>query len=338
MMLEIVIGTMIASTISIILMNALGQMTKVSQQVDEMYERSSQLMMIHHQFERDIIGMCVPLQAILKEETTPAVKNESNQPEKQSTAQKKDDKNRPQTPIKKVFYASNTDTQQMQQLTFITNNPLPRYWQGTVGSANPKIARISYYLEPSKDNPQSLILMRKESSDLNATSVQQDNNTKAYAVASHIQSFSLTFSYETVNSDDKKTTAPKTETAQVKEWNSDELLKKNEKKDPKQYNSLLPRSITISGSLWNQTFTHTVPFCLTVPILSNGFNATIVYEPKKDPSTPNKNISPPKPELFGLNTHQKDNGIRIATDGRFSKMPQAPTVQIPFSHIEFATN
>ncbi|RTL07490.1 hypothetical protein EKK58_01940 [Candidatus Dependentiae bacterium] len=345
MLLEVVIGTMIASAISIILMNALGQMTTISQQVDQMHETSFQLIMIHHQFERDIMGMCVPLQGVVKEEqkssTTATNQNEQKQTDAKNAAPK-------QKHIPKIFFAAMSDTQQMQQVTFITNNPLPKYWQGQVGNASPKIVRIVYYLQPSKYNNQSFALMRQESADLASTAFGTETNSKAYAVADHIQSFSLTFSYQTIKEGSPKTSAPKTESAQVHSWNSDELLEQAKQPNAKKYSSLLPYSITISGALWNNSFTKTVPFSLTIPILSNGFNTAIMYEPKKDekkqanqPQAPQQKEKAPSLEITSMKDAIKalggpaDGNIVITSDSSFA-MPsflQAPVVHIPFDSI-----
>lgn len=345
MLLEVVIGTMIGSAISIILMNALGQMTKISQEVDEIHEKTFQLMMLHHQLERDIIGMCVPLQGIIKEE-----KNSDARPTNQIDQKKAGPK---QKRIQKIFFAAISDTQQMQQLTFISNNALPKYWQGQVGSASPKIVRIVYYLQPSQHNNQSFTLMRQESADLNSTSFGQESVAKAYAIADHIQSFSLTFSYQTIKEGSPKNNSPKTESAQVNSWNSDELLESANKQNAKKYSSLLPYSITIAGALWNNSFTKTMPFSLTIPILANGFNAPIIYEPKKDEKkqtnaapTPQQKEAPPALEVTSMKEAIKalggpTDGNIIITSGSPSLMPpflQAPIVQIPFDTITIGSS
>jgi type II secretory pathway pseudopilin PulG len=347
MLLEVVIGTMIASIISMILMNALGQMTAISQQVDEMYERTFRLMMLHHQFERDIIGMCVPAQGIIKEEKSTTAQNKTSPAETNSA--KKTAQTVQQKPIKKIFFAAVSDTQQMQQLTFITNNPVPHYWQGTVGSAKPKIVRVVYYLQPDKEHPESLTLIRQESAELHAIAFGKDAPTaKAYAVADHIQSFSLTFSYETVQEGDKKTTTPKTQSAQVNRWNSDELLDtKKEEGIEKKYASLLPKSITISGALWNQTRTKTVPFSLTIPILANGFNAPIAHPstkntPAQQSEKEEQHMMPVTLEVDSMKEAIQALGgstesAIILSDGlNHNFAVQAPVVEIPYDHIQIA--
>jgi hypothetical protein len=353
MLLDVVIGTMIASVISMILINALGQMTAISQQIDDMYEKTFRLIMLHHQFERDIIGMCVPAQGIIKEEKQTTVENtiastETTNSTKQSTAQTIQQK-----PIKKIFFAAMSDTQQMQQLTFITNNPVPQYWQGTVGSAKPKIVRVIYYLQPDKEHPESLTLMRQESADLHSTAFGKDATAKAYAVADHIQAFSLTFSYETVEKDKKA--MQKTESAQVNRWNSDELLDTKKEAAEKKYASLLPKSITIAGALWNNTRTKTVPFSLTIPILANGFNAPITHpsaknEKEKAAQQSTKEQQPTIPIALEVDTMQEAikalGGSTESTEMILSDGPQkikkqnytiqGPVVEIPYDHIQIA--
>lgn len=353
MLLEVVIGTMIASVISMILMSALGQMTKISQQVDEMYERTFQLIMIHHQFERDIMGMYVPLQGITNEE--PSNSEKKNVQDKNNSATK--NKLVKQKQIKKIFSADISNTQQMQQLTFITNNPLPRYWQGQVGTANPKIVRVIYYLQPSKENAQSFVLMRQELADLYITNVENGSSAKAYPIADHIQSFSLTFSYQTIKEGNTKNVNVKTESAQVNSWNSDELLEKKNQNNPKKYFSLLPYSITISGYLWNQTYTNTTPFSLTIPILANGFNAPIIYEqPKQDPKKQLPEKEPQEPSdqkeqsvaleikdmkeiIEALGGTTGENIVIVSDSNSTKKQPfiQAPIVHIPFDSITIGT-
>ncbi|HTM06696.1 MAG TPA: hypothetical protein VL201_05675 [Patescibacteria group bacterium] len=355
MLLEVVVGTMIASVISMILMNALGQMTQISLQVDEMYEKTFQLMMIHHQFERDIMGMCVPIQGVLKEEK-PTIDNNKNADRGKNTSQKGTPSVQKQS-IKKVFFAAMSNTQQMQQLTFITNNPVPQYWQGTVGSAKPKIVRVLYYLQPDKLHPESLTLIRQESTNLHAVALEKDaTKAKGYAVANHIQSFSLTFSYETVQSDTK--TAQKTEPAQVNSWNSDELLDAAHKKEQstKKYASLLPKSITIAGALWNQNYTKTTPFSVTIPVLANGFNAPLMYEPdknqkpqpasdqsKKEQSSPNPvalEVDSMEEVIKAFGGQTQGTGIIVSDVPKkmykHNSLFQAPVVEIPYDHIEIA--
>lgn len=370
-LLEVVVGTLIASMITGVLMNTLSHMTKMSALVDGMANQVLQLTMIQHQFERDVSGMCVVHQAIIeeKEEQLQNKKqngqNEDNQAiEKNQNKAKSDvDKTKQAVPrLKKVFFVALGQENQMQQISFITNNPLPSYWHGTVGNAKPLKVRVVYFLKPDPQHQGSFILMRQESSNLLLDSFK--DTVTAYEIADHIASFSLMLSYDTIQKEEKSKDAkspmqsvqsnkPKTTIATVAQWDSDELLSKDN-----EYYSLLPRAVTVEGQFWSSSYRYKEPFKMTIPVAADGFNAVIKHKPKAPEKTADQSKQEDGTELSEKNqkhTLQQKNSTKSPIAGlsevpitladasshmQFPMMPlpawHAPLVEFPAATIELA--
>jgi hypothetical protein len=164
--------------------------------------------------------------------------------------------------------------------------------------------------------------MRKESVQLD---ISAQESTKAYAVTDHIQSFSLIFTYETVTQEKEKTESQKkSNAATVNSWNSDELLT-----GENTYASLLPSSISIQLQLWNDAYTNTTPFAMTIPIVSNGFNALIVRKPK---STPPQSVSTPAAPVEQLSQNQPTLEIDSMKE-ILKNVPTSPTKPMHMARI-----
>ena len=249
LLLEMVIGTLIASMISMVLMNTLGYMTKMSAVVENMADQALQISIVQHQFEKDVMGMCVVNQAVIEDDQDEQKKNKSvsteqkensgEQKEQQSNASLQKKERVPR--LKKLFFVSIGQENQMQQVSFITNNPLPQFWQGSVGNAKPLRVRVVYFLKPDPQHQGSFMLMRQESTDLLIESFK--DKVPAYVVADHIASFSFTLSYDMVQKEEAKdqknqkqaVQKNKTTTSTITHWDTDDLLTKEN-----EYYSLLP--------------------------------------------------------------------------------------------------
>lgn len=192
-LLELIVATLIASLLSAVLLTALSQSTRVQTSVDTTVDMSERIGIVVSQFEKDLAGAFVPVQAE-KSDIAEAMQEKSDEGQKSSsttadkTSEKKGEAKKPK-PIEKIFYGTNKDGM-LDTLTFITNNPLVVFVGKDVGTVKPKVVRVQYTLKPDPENKNSFTLFRQESNELD---LAEYKNVRPYEVIGGIKKLSATY-------------------------------------------------------------------------------------------------------------------------------------------------
>ncbi len=231
-LIELLLAVSFSLILITTLFNSFFQMTRVVHSADQLMDNDTRISTINNQFERDISGIFVPVQAIteaIQPQTTPG--SAQAQPEKKSQ------------PLQKVFYSTNKENV-VSALTFITNNPIRIYEKNKQGTSKPCIVRVVYTLVKEKEAENSYALMRQEGTDLNydAYKAKASKPIIAYQLAERIKSITVEYKVpEQKNSKASEDNNPiKYDTH--KEWPG----KQQADKPP-----LIPQFITFKMILWD---------------------------------------------------------------------------------------
>lgn len=290
-LIELMIATALSSMIGALLIAALYQGARSQTAIDSLFDASLRIGIVNNVMERDLMGAFVPMQARIKEE-----KEEQEEAQDKKTTQKKDtDAKKADTkkgqeaekqtvskpaekPLEKIFYAT-PKGENLDVLTFVTNNPIEIFVGKDTGIAKPRVVRVQYrlQLENEKESKDTFMLMRQESAELD---LSKFNTTRAYEVIGGIKSFAVTYTARITkkeaqpnnaqpkspsNAQQKSATPPagaQKEAAQpkityeyktTKEWVSEqaqENQKKEEEAPPR-----IPYRVEIKMVLWNKQHT-----------------------------------------------------------------------------------
>lgn len=160
-LMEILIGTAISMIVSTLLIGSLYQTNKTQLAVDRFVDVSMQASLLHYQFEHDVIGAFVPIMDLVETAT-----DKEGQPEKEESVKKMSTSlSTEKKALEEVFYGVNKN-ENLDRLTFITNNPLQIYWGAQVGKPKARIARVTYTLEPDSEVQGLYVLYRQESQNI----------------------------------------------------------------------------------------------------------------------------------------------------------------------------
>lgn len=191
-LIELLVSLLIASLLSIGMMNSLTLVFKTNETMDALMDVSATAMRLQQVLERDLSGVTIPLSfQETKEDAAEAQKLPIKQEGKKGDgdAKKQDD----------GFIAVKKDLN-TQFITFITTNPLASFWSDTAGQVQSRLVRVVYRLEPVEKVTGLFKLMRQEGLDLNLASYEKTSKKpiRALEVASGIRDFSMEFLAEAV--------------------------------------------------------------------------------------------------------------------------------------------
>lgn len=292
-LIELLIATFIASILGVLLFSALYQVNRFVPVVDNTTGTYEKAALINAQFERDLSGVIAPNEFYYrqpepekKKKDEEKKKEEAKKKEKESantkaTADEEGEK-KPKKPFEKVFYSTNKEGM-LNQLSFITTNPLQVYWSAKSGSAKPRIARVLYQLKEDKGTPKSYSLVRRESSNLEFDSIAKGKEgPQEYVLADGIKSLTAEYTYYVPEKKEKKeqaeaTKAEKKEAAsepkkkEVKktlEWIPQD--KKEGKEEPgKEQLPLAPQLVELKLALWDAQRKRSTPFTFKIHVQSD---------------------------------------------------------------------
>jgi len=282
-LVEILIAMAIASFVIGLLFNGIFQANNMMKKNDSRIDMTQRAALVLHQFQKDIMGSFVPLEAQPKEKkaettdskSTTTASNPSQQPKKTPSKKKKDTK-----PLTKIFYGT-TKNKNLDLLTFITNNILEIYWSDRAGKARPKIARVVYRLVKDKNEKDSYTLLRQESSKLDFDAFKLDTTKKirAYELISGIKELSVQYMVQEEKKEDKEKASQNEEPSEDKTNKQQEPKKfktskiwdlekeKKEDKEDKPEKRKVPNYVLIKIVLWDDVKESTETFNTTIPIL-----------------------------------------------------------------------
>lgn len=297
-LIELLIATFIASILGALLFSALYQVNRFVPVVDNttaIYEKAS---LINAQLERDFSGTTAPNEFYYrqpepekkkkqetekkqdeeKKKTEEAKKKEAGEAESEEKSEKK-----PKKPLEKIFYSTNKEGN-LEQVSFITTNPMQVYWTAKTGSAKPRIARVQYVLKEEKGTPKSYSLIRKESGNLEFEPITK---AQEQVLAEGIKSLTVEYTYYVPESPEKpkeskqeeaakkesaaKAKEPKKrETKKTVEWIPQERTLREPqgergREEPSQL-PLTPQIVELKISLWDAQKKRSTPFTFKIRI------------------------------------------------------------------------
>ncbi len=294
-LIELIVVTLISSMVGGILLTALSQGSRFQLAVDNIIDTSLRIGILSNQLEKDFMGAFIPVQAELSKSNEQESFRESAEKNKethaddkkldaQSTVKKGETKEKPQ-PLEKIFYGTHKEGN-LDQLTFVTNNPLVVFVGKDVGIVKPKIVRVCYTLKPELDNDNSYALYRQETVELENAQLK---NAKSYEIISGIKSLSVVYTARI----EKKQEAPKESGAQVaskekpkisyeyktsKDWVSE----RKKEADKKEEFPRIPYSIECTIVLWDRQYKQEKEFVMVSEIPTH-FTPEKQVEPEKQP-------------------------------------------------------
>lgn len=205
--IELILALAISSLIGAALMLSFGQTQKGARIVERMIDTDVRILLMLNQFERDISGAFVPRYSLSKEK-------------------------------EKVFFSKQDAKKNVQELTFITCNPLQVY-----EDYKPRIVRVTYRLVAESDRGDSFKLLRKENK---ALAYDSKEKVAEYQLVSGIKSMQITY-YVLGQEKEKKEMQAKKYTA-FDTWGTDEEKRAKEKLSP------LPQYVLVNLVLWDNAY------------------------------------------------------------------------------------
>jgi type II secretory pathway component PulJ len=279
-LLDVLLGAAIAALLGSTLFMALYQTNRSTAQLDSIIDRHSAAMLALTQVSRDLSGLFVPIQAQAAEK----------QEKKQETAEQKQ-------PLQKVFYAVNKDDL-LQELTFITNNPLKQYPRGDTGRVTPRSVRVVYHLVPDMrrgSTKKAYKLERQESIKLerSAFNPSQEPPIKAYTILDNIKSLAMTYAVD-VNQKEKKEKQRQIKTLST--WND---LPDGPQSELRKKGIFFPDLVTITLVLWDNQQKRTQTFSYAVALASDGSSVPAVAPASPAPQqSKQQTATPQQPTLI----------------------------------------
>ncbi len=284
-LLEVLIASAIGAIISGMLVSSLFQAYRFRRTVDNLATLSLRIATVQRQFERDLAGAFIPVEAQQNKNKKDKDKKAQDKEKKsggsnsdktlQDKSQDKakegkgSDKKKQKKPLEKVFYSVNKtgDKQKnLELLTCITNNPLQIFWSARSGRAKPKVARVVYKLAPEKGRTDSFVLMRQEGGalDFKAYGADAEKKIRAYPVLDGIKQITAQYTV-TVEKKDETKKKEKKVTREVKQfdtWGTKITEEKKESELP-----LVPHVVELRVVLWDTQFKDSTTTVVTVPIV-----------------------------------------------------------------------
>lgn len=285
-LIELLIATAIAAMLAVLLFASLYQINRYIPVIDtttDVYEKAA---LLNAQLERDLSGVTVPNEYYVRQggqqEGQPEQKKKDEAGKKETEDQKKKKENeqevKPKKPLEKIFYSVNKEGV-LDQLTFITTNPLQVYWSTKTGSAKPRITRVVYTLRPdsAKQAAKSYSLIRQESDNLEYNE-SQIKEGKGFVIAEGIRS--LTPEYTAIieqkenepqaQEKEKKAAAEQKKKREIKKMS--EWLAKSQKEaaqaEQKEKLPLVPHFAGFTIAFWDTQKKRSISFPFKIKILS----------------------------------------------------------------------
>lgn len=275
-LLEIVIGMAISTILASLTFTIYNQISRSSITVNRQISTDTKAMILQNRLQKDLTGI-TPLW-FGKEEKQAAKSAKSNTEQQKANKKEK----------KKFLVSKNNNDKTLQNLTFITVNPLQVY-----GTTQSRLKRIVYILEKDPQSKKIFTLKRKEIDDITAPLDDEKiiNEGKAYEIASNITQCSI--KYEYFNQPQQSSAQPKQETSQKKSNKPIELISSNDwnssdkQEQEGDYKPALPDFATMSLTFQqdnNQTEEYELYFIIPV----NANNKISSFSDKKQEQSTNE--------------------------------------------------
>ena len=202
-LIELVLAFAFSSILLTLLFTSFNQINRTVVTTEDLIEMNTRLNLFQNQFQKDISGAFVPVQG-LPEKKEEAPKNDIEQKKEKPPTPTKDKKEKPK-PLKEVFYSANK-SDQLNELTFISNNPVRVYEYAKNTPPKPRIVRVVYRLIADKDKKGSYKLMRQEGTQLDFASYKPNASKpiRAFELVENIKSFNIEYQAPIPKKEEKK--------------------------------------------------------------------------------------------------------------------------------------
>lgn len=260
-LIELLAALALSSILAFMLFSILFQLSNSLRIGSDLIDTEIKIVTAQHRFEADFSGSFVPLQMQNRLQKESIEKKKKTEKTTQELQIKK---------IEKVFYGSVHDGM-VDTVTFITNNPMQAYWEGTIGRPEVKIVRVVYRLIRSEndepDLPPSYRLMRQESPKLDFELFKQGGKISEHELIDNIKSMSI--EYQTLvpkesSGDNVPDQDVSLELQKSNEWTQPENKSvKGEKK------KLIPNFVQITLFLWDDDRKKAIEYFFLIPLASS---------------------------------------------------------------------
>lgn len=332
-LIELTIGILLASMLAISLFQSVKNSTHTVELADDIMDLDVRVSNFHHQFERDTIGIFMPMFAVEAPKDIQKNEKAGQLPEQGATALNSNPKNteaKPQKAPDKLFYSVNNDTGQVSEFTFITSNPLRVYEKAANVTVKPRMVRVMYRLmvDPKDETLFTLVRQETDELDIQAVDPKAAKPVRGYTLLNNIKKMSLDFSYP-VKKEQEKQTAPlpganpeqaikpaakaEPEIEKIEsrsDWPFKTIEEAKEKKVPE-----LPQFITAKFELWDAARKSFREFSLNYPIAS-----FTLLEKKKKKQAPKSALKVPSTEAKSTKRVELNMTFRPKTEARLKEL------------------
>jgi hypothetical protein len=258
-LVELLISTTIAAVMSVLLLGALYQTNKVQIAMDGVIDTTARASLLQYYMERDIMGAFVPVMDVVEQEKAGEAGVQQQPANVQVPPAQTSEKKVEKRSLEKSFYGVSKDGR-FELLTMITSNPLITYWDTKTGSPKARIARVTYTLEPSKENKDSYIMYRAETQDLvwqDAQKTDEKKQARKYELVRGVKELKIEYEFAQQKKEQTATAGEKKEEKKeaptytlMPEWRgeSEDGAKKTE--DKKSNVPPIPEYVHISVRFW----------------------------------------------------------------------------------------
>ena len=275
-LIEMLLAVVIVSLLMGLLFTILFQTSRAVRTVDRLADGHSTMVLVNQVMTRDLTGAYIPLQYEWQQQQQ---KKQQSQQKNSTTPTQEEPK--PALPLlTHIFYGEAQDTL-MRELTFITTNPLPSYWDGKIGKAKPRVVRVTYRLQPHEHNTREkplYTLMREESFDVLYSDQKKTEQERVhvYPVIHGIRHMKITYSVivPMQNDANKSSTSEGSQLRTLQFWNvereqgNQELIK---------HGIMLPTLVTVELLIAENTRDSMYMFTVAIPSKNT-------YEQTKSPA------------------------------------------------------
>jgi prepilin-type N-terminal cleavage/methylation domain-containing protein len=303
-LLELVVGIAISAIVTTLLYSIFSTIIQWSDYGAVTIDTDIRTAVFLHQFQKDVTGMFLPVQAIAE-----------NKAEQEDSKEKKD---KPKL-LERACYSENKGSI-LSLFTFISNNPTRLSTTGQSSSSDkksiagyPYISRITYTVEQMAKGKDSYTIKRQESPQLEVPTDQakQKDTIRGYEIIDNVKAISLSFMRPKSTSEPKKT-EPNTQKKNPTE--SVEYESFSTWPPPKETMIDLPHMISMNLTIWNEqqntersVLVHIPAFVLSqLYPLEEEEDTTKPIEPTPE-DVPRNNTSPTIPTVIQILSPEKPN-------------------------------
>jgi prepilin-type N-terminal cleavage/methylation domain-containing protein len=324
-LIEVLIASTVATLLSIALFLSWGQVQKSAVKVDNTMNVTDRILLLQRQCEQDFMGICLPI-------SRPYTKPEKE--ESAAPAEGQEKKEKPKV-VERVFYATTQTGDNLETLTFLTNNAMQIYWSaGQVGGAHPRprIARVQYTLkkdESKKEKTISYTLYRQEKYTLDPDDFSKEgkDGVRSYALISGIKELKVTY-WQEVQTKKEEKEGEKSKPKIVKDIKKIAIWDLEKEKPAKDvFIRPIPIMIKIELSLWDMQKKKAYPYVAMIPVPVYVANPA-EEQKKKEPPVKSVLSDLPIPERLKKQDGKPQNQTPPALPG-LPPGGAAPTNQLP---------